>query len=635
MPVNLVQRSSFLVTLAAALLVFIAPAWAQLKAPPTADQVFSLSATRSQDGGLALNWSISPDTYMYREKFAVTDEGGNPVAFATPSGEWKDDPTFGRTEVYHNVASLNIDAAQLSGTQSIDVTYQGCADEGICYPPETQSIDVATLAISEGRVGLPGLGVETTANSTPVVPLAQNASNGLQTWIPSGTASASAPGTTPIAPSGATGVGSGSSSDAALSGGYGLMILSFLGLGLLLAFTPCIFPMIPILTGVLANSGKPISATRGFSLSLAYVVAMALAYAVIGMAAAWSGQNLQILLQNPIALGVMALVFVALALSMFGLYDLELPPALSAKLTGATNNKGGSVGGAMIMGFVAALIVGPCMTPPLAAALLYVAQSGDVVRGATALFALGFGMGLPLIVFGTFGSRLLPKPGPWLVLIKQVFGFVFIGLAIWMLARVIPANWTLVAWGGLAVGMAVWLVYSANKQGENCRWCGVFPVLGGAAGLAGLFLLAGPVLGPSYLPPIISGQSLASVGEKGYVQTVTTSAAFDTALSNAQAKGQPILVDFTASWCVSCAEIEHKVMNNPAIAPRLANVSVIKADLSNFTSESQTLMQRFNVVGPPTLFFVDPQSGQEISGSRSIGEIGVEDFTKQLEQAGA
>src|SRR5260370_32314684 len=269
-----------------------------------------------------------------------------------------------------------------------------------------------------------------------------------------------------------------------LAGHVLAMPAGFFGFGLLLSFTPCVFPMIPILSGILARSGEHLSAKRGFVLSAAYVLAVALAYAALGVAAAWSWQNLQIALQTPLALGAISLVFVALALPMFGLYDLQLPARWIGRLSGGASSNRGSIGGAALLGFGSALIVGPCVTPPLAAALLYVAQVGDLARGASALFALGLGMGVPLLAFGTFGAGLLPKSGPWLVRIKHVFGFVFIGMAVWMLSRIVPEWLTLELWGACLMGLGLYLgAASVFSQRFWCN-CRVRPEIPGAIALA-------------------------------------------------------------------------------------------------------------------------------------------------------
>ena len=456
----------------------IVPAVAQSGSPPPVGQVFALTAKRAAEGGLQLDWRIAPGNYLYREKIVVETAAGDAVAVTLPPGQIKDDPTFGSTEVYHDSVAADVAAADLPAAGHAVVSYQGCAERGICYPPIRKSIDLVTMTVTNDAAAAPLRDVQAAAPQTDesrdYLALPSSGDPGLQ---------GEAPTTTRL-----------------LSGHILAMLAAFLGFGLLLSFTPCIFPMIPILSGMLARSGENLSARRGFVLSGAYVLAMALAYAALGIAAAWSGQNLQIALQTPIALGVISLVFVALALSMFGVYDLQLPTRWADRLSGSVSGKGGSIGGAALLGFGSALIVGPCVTPPLAAALLYVAQTGDLARGASALFALGLGMGVPLLAFGTFGAGLLPKSGPWLVRIKHVFGFVFIAMAVWMLSRVTPEWLTLALWGACLIGLGLYSGAGSilSKRFWRNRRVGL-EVPGAIALACGVLFLVGSVAGNNVL----------------------------------------------------------------------------------------------------------------------------------------
>ncbi len=390
--------------------------------PRPADEVFRLAVQLDDEVGIELNWSIAPGHYLYRERIAAT-LNGKPLKITPAHGEVKDDPTFGLTEVYHASGMATIAAGDIPTHGTIQVTYQGCAENVLCYPPITKSIDLETLAVTDpdeagernGVAASPAINYEVKETTSP-----------------------------PAAGHDAESV--------SLDGGYIPMLAAFFGFGLLLSFTPCVFPMIPILSGMLARSGGGLSLGRSLVLSGTYVLAMAAAYSVLGVFAAWSGENLQAVLQTPWAVLLMSASFIVLALSMFGLFELQLPQHWSSKLAGAAGNRG-SIGGAGLLGFGSALIVGPCVTPPLAAALIYVAQTGDTLRGSSALFALGLGMGIPLLAFGILGAKVLPRSGPWLAKIKYVFGFIFIGLAIWMAARVLPIAIVAAAWGVLFVGM--------------------------------------------------------------------------------------------------------------------------------------------------------------------------------------
>lgn len=575
--------------------LILLPAVVPAKTPPPADAVFRLSVVRGGDEDLLCTWDIDPGHYLYQDRIDVRTDDGKAVPLVLPAGVEKDDPTFGTVRIYHDRVEAPIARAALPSSGAIHVTYQGCAEHGVCYPPVRKRIDLSTLSVTREAKGLAPEPVRSAGPGQT----AQGKTDGVFA--------------------------------SKLSGGLPSMLLSFLGFGLLLAFTPCVFPMVPILSGMLARSGQELSARKGLVLSAAYVLAMALAYAALGVVAAWSGQNLQVLLQRPVAIVVMGLVFVVLSLSMFGLYDLALPASLTARLSRTTGGGGGSVGGAALLGFGSALIVGPCVTPPLAAALLYVAQTGDVARGAAALFALGLGMGMPLLAFGAFGGRLLPKSGAWLVTVKQLFGFLFLGLAIWMLGRALPGQVTQGLWGILAITAGLWFGL-LQSHGYGMR------LAGGGVALCGTFLLAAslgvfPLSCPLAACVDAPAASLDTPGS--FFRKVSTPEGFNMAMAEARSKGQPILVDFSADWCVVCREIDQEVMADSAVVSRLRNVSIIRVDVTADTPESRALMQRFNVIGPPTMLFFNAHTGREMDNSRSVGAVSVEQFRQTLEQVGA
>lgn len=587
----------------------IANATALAQQPPAADQVFRLAVSRDANQGLRLEWTISSGNYLYRDKIVVTRSDGTPVATETPPGELKDDPSFGQTQIYHRTAFAVVEPSASRPSGTLKVSYQGCAEQGICYPPLTRTVDLASLEIIDP------------------VKIARHETSPSDEWI------ASEPGTSNVDTSGAT------DEKAVLRGSWPSTIFSFLGFGLLLAFTPCMFPMIPILSGILAQSGERLTARRGAALSIAYVVAMATAYAALGVAVAWSGQNLQAALQTPLAIGMMSTVFVALALSMFGFYDLQLPHAWQSRLSGAGMGRSGSILGAGVMGFGSALIVGPCVTPPLAAALVYVAQTADVVRGAAALFALGLGMGLPLVAYGTFGAGAIPKPGPWLSVIKHVFGFIFLGMAIWIVSRVVPQWVTLLIFGlFLAATGVAFLINFLRRQKPKGAWSTGILVIGLIAlvpgFLAAVAALDGSSINALQMLGLSTSKSEGIVGSSPF-ERVTTTKALDLAIEKAGQDGKSVVLDFMADWCVECKVMDRTVFANPEVIERLQDVLLIRADATDYNEDIRSLMSRFNVVGPPTILFIKSRSISEVPNTRIIGPVDARTFLARLDRLNA
>lgn len=594
-------RLNAVISLALAIISLFFASLANADTPPPAQKVFGLSVERSGAGELTLHFTVAPGNYLYRDDLRAKLDG-RPFPLSLPAGESKDDPNFGVVEVYHQ----NIDA-ELSGlpsTGTIEIVSRGCADQGVCYPPLIRSVDLETLAIREVRPGLGG---------------GEDAAGEVQ--------AAPAPAVT----------GAGGASDHDLSsllgGGLWPMLAAFLGFGLLLSLTPCVFPMIPILSAMLAGAGGRLSAGRGFALSSTYALAMAAAYGLVGLVAGLTGANLQAALQTPWALGLAAALFVGLAISMFGFYDLALPAGLATGLSGRGGR--GSLAGAALLGFGSALIVGPCVTPPLAAAMLFAVQTGEAAKGAAALFALGLGMSLPLIAAGTFGAGILPKAGPWLDRIRPVYGAVFLAVAVMLVARLLPAPAALALWGALSIGMATFAGAFDRLEPES----GPARRLGKAAGVAACIYGAALVVGAAagnvdpFSPLRFSSGSVTPSALASVETRVSSPGAFDKALAAARAEGRPVLVSFTADWCTVCKSNE-AVMAEPAIRARLSALPAIVADVTAYGGDTRALMSRFSVVGPPTLFLIDA-GGREIPGSRVIGPLTADDLRARLDRAGA
>ena len=563
--------------------------WALLAALPAqaqqdflqSDEAFRLTTTQQADGQIRLRWDISPGYYLYRQQMAVDSEPAGLVQSAVwPSGVLKTDETYGESEVYFDAVEVLLTAPQ---AQALSVRWQGCAEAGLCYPPQTQRVNLA----SQNPLDRSALGEDQA--------LADRLSN--------------------------------------LSLGW--MLGVFFGLGLLMTFTPCVLPMVPILSSLIAGSGA--NTRRGFVLSTAFVLPMALTYAAVGAAAALAGANLQAVLQNPWMLGVFGLIFVILALAMFGFYELQLPAALRHRLnTVSQGQRGGTLVGAAMMGVLSALLVGPCMTAPLAGALLYIGNTGDVWTGALVLFALGMGMGVPLLLVGTLGAKMLPRPGAWMNRVKSLFGFVLLGTAILFMARVLPASLTLGLLGALLLAMAFSLGAMAHQlftdRGRlTSRYLALLLGLWGGAMVIGA---AGGSHDP--LQPLSfsarAGTLPAESLEKDFMtqfKPAKTQQALAALVAEAGQRGQWTLVDFYADWCVSCKVIEREVFGDPRVQQALVNMQLIRPDVTANDAQDQALMREHQILGPPTLLLIGPD-GQERRAERMIGELGADEFLARL-----
>lgn len=571
--------------------IAVAPAQAQslrdmlseqtlIDAPLQPEDAFRLTATPLPGGGLALEWQIEDGYYLYRDYLAAATPDGTTLVLETPTGISKDGPNFGPSEIYYDTATARLALT----TATVNITWQGCQEDGLCYPPITRAVTTTGEVLAQAAP----------AAETVTLTL-DDESDGIVT-------------------------------DLAFRGGPLLVLASFLGFGLLLAFTPCVFPMFPILAGMLARQGERLTPTRGAILSGSYVLAMAAAFGLLGMAVAWSGQNLKLVLQSPIALGLVAAIFVALALSMFGLFDLHLPAAMTAQLARISGGTRGSVGSAVALGFTSALIVGPCVTAPLAGGLLYIAQTGDVALGAGALFALGLGQGIPLFLAGTFGSRVLPRAGAWMESAKSMFGFVFLGMAVWLGARLVPGPVELALWSVLLIAAGVFLgVFDrptlAAGPVERAR-----KTAGLMATVVGVIFAVGAAMGADDpLRPLarLGGNRAAITPVLDFAQT-DSPASLTAAL---QATTAPVMIYITADWCVTCRMIERSVLPDPGLQARLAGLTLIKADVTNTGPEGRALLEQLGAVGPPTVVFLDAE-GAEVSGTRLVGDVTVESMTR-------
>jgi len=559
------------------------------------DQAFALSSMSSSPDRVVLRWEVADGYYLYRDKIRVTLVGDNATlgTLQMPPGKIHSDEYFGEQVVYYGELEANLPVSAAAGTDAIvlDVVFMGCADAGLCYPPTTRRISVRL-----------GTSPATADNGSPAPFVSEQ--DALADRIRHGN----------------------------LLG----VLATFFGAGLLLAFTPCVLPMVPILSGIIVGAGRerPVSRGRAFSLSLAYVMGMAFTYTVAGAAFAAAGQQAQAFFQKPWIIVVFAGLFVLLALAMFGVFNLQVPAALQARLADASNRqKQGTLLGTAVMGALSSLIVTACVAPPLVAALAVIGQSGDVVRGAAALFALSFGMGVPLLVVGASAGQLLPKVGPWMDAVKAVFGVMLLAVAVWMLDRILPGPVTLALWAALAFvsGFCLWTMGSREPRPATVLRRG----FGALAVVYGVLLLVGALSGRSDpLQPLAGlGGGTTGVVHQGVEFTrIKTVADLDRELAAASAAGLPVMFDFYADWCVSCKEMERFTFTDPGVQAEFERARLLQADVTANDAEDQALMQRFGILGPPTILFFD-RSGRERPEYRVVGFKNAGEFRQHLVQA--
>lgn len=612
-----------------------------------ARDVFRVEVAGAAGDTVRMRATIAPGYYVYRHRLSLDDAGGRALSLVLPDGEAKTDEFFGRTEVYRDALEFG---ARPAGATAATLHWQGCADAGICYPPQTLRLALpAHSGQTPGAATASGPPAARAPASAPdaVPPTAADASMDASADAGEPPDAATAPVQAYASVAAAGTDGAAAETPAALplaededlarrlgDSGLAAAAVLFFGLGLLLAFTPCTLPMVPIVSSLVLG-GHP-TPRRALVLSAAYVLPLALTYAGLGVVAGLSGANLQAALQHPAVLGGFALLFVILAFAMFGAFELQLPAWLRNRLDRAGSGRpGGTMAGAGAMGVLSALLVGPCMTAPLAGALLFIGQTGDPATGGIALFALGLGMGLPLLLIAVFGARILPKPGPWMERVKAGFGFVLLALAVSMLARAVPPSVALVLWGAwlLTVAAGLMALGSAAGAGSLCRWG-----MRSAAAIASVWAVAmmlGGAGGASdpWRPLHAAGAAAAPDRPRPAYVDVKSSDELARRLAEAGARGQWTLVDFYADWCVSCHVIERDVFGDPAVAAALSRMQVVRPDVTANDATDQALMRAWQVVGPPTLLLIGPD-GRERRAFRTTGEITPQRFLARLRGAG-
>ena len=556
---------------------------------------FKFSARALDANTLEARWQIADGYYMYRDKFKFEVTGGTLGTPKLPASKMKVDEFFGKVETYSKDVRIVLPIARTQGATSVTLktVSQGCAEAGVCYNPQTESVTIKLPALI------------TAAALPPIVPAAA-ALDGL-----SGLGGMDMPKLPPDNESDTSRI------ESVLKGGsFWSVVAAFFGLGLLLAFTPCVFPMIPILSGIIAGQSTKVTKTSGFLLSLAYVLGMAITYALAGVAAALSGTLISNALQNPWALGAGALIFVGLALSMFGFYELQLPSALQSKFSERANKmRGGNFFGVFAMGALSAVILGPCVAPPLAAALAFIAQTGDTMLGGVALFVMALGMGVPLLLIGLSAGALLPHAGGWMNAVKYFFGVMMLAIAIYLISPIIPAWVNMLLWAMLLVGSAIYLhaldPLPAHANGWDRLWkgFGVVLLIGGLALILGMLAGSRDLLQPlevykGSVSKAGTGGSAMAAEQKGLAfENIKDVGALDARLTIAKADGKPVMLYFYADWCVSCKELERYTFSDPRVQARLKDVVLLKADVTATSDADKALLKRFKLFGPPGFIF--------------------------------
>ena len=563
-----------------------------------AEQAFQVEAIATGPASVLVRLRSQPQYYIYRDSlgFSVTTDGVRVVGFEAPQAKPMVDEYFGETSVYFDEVEIPVRLSR-SETQAqpieMVIDFQGCLTDGICYPPMSRAI---ALDLPPGLGDEPDSGVASGVSvfSPPV---------GLQEQD----RLAQALSQTPL-----------------------LALALFLVAGMLLAFTPCVFPMVPILSGLIAGEGDQINTGRAFRLSVIYVLSMALVYTAFGVVAGVFGQNLQAVFQHPAVLIAFSALFVLLSLAMFGFYELQLPSAVQTKLNELSNRQaGGTWLGAAIMGGLSALVVGPCVAPALMGALIYIGQTGDAVLGGAALFSMAIGMGIPLVIWGTSAGRWLPRAGAWMNAVKAVFGVGLLGLAIWMLERILPAAVVMALWGSLLIGCAVYLGALTRLAPDVSGWTKLWQALGVILLLLGVVQWLGALSGGrDWTRPLGHWQSgsVQSISAPQFVKLDT----LDQVQAAIDAAPGPVFLDFYADWCVDCIRMERRTFVDPDVGAAMGAFSLIKVDVTDYNEDHQAILGHFGLIGPPAmLFFAD---GVELMDQRRFGFMPPAEFLDHLNQ---
>lgn len=561
-----------------------------------AEQAFQFSALVIGENQIQARWTIAPGYYLYREKIQlelIDTEHVQLVSFSLPQGEPYHDESFGAVHIFHDELVIDLPllrAKKDSQSIALMAKFQGCAERGVCYPP-MESIE--TLLLPEAEL------VSKVNNS-----LSEKATKSEQDQI----------------------------LQSLKSDSFALTLLSFFGFGLLLAFTPCIFPMIPILSGIIVGQGESVTTRKAFLLSLSYVLASALAYTIFGILAALFGSNLQTAFQQPWVIVLFSSMFILLSFSMFGFYSLELPKPIQARLHNSSDkHRDGSYIGAAIMGALSSLIVGPCVAAPLAGALIYIGQTGDVVLGGSALFVMGFGMGVPLLLLGASAGKILPKAGHWLNSTKSIFGVVMLAVAVWMLDRILPSSLIMIMAAALLIIPAIYMGAVDSLADNSSGWQKLWKGVGLMMLIYGVLILIGLSMGSSHLLKPLQGYAGTNKSQPQGLnfKTIGSLNELDQVLETAQANQQWVMLDFYADWCVSCKEMEVYTFTDQQVKNKLSSVILVQADVTENNVDDKALLKQFELIGPPAILFFAPDK-EERKSARVIGYQDSETFLSGL-----
>lgn len=563
--------------------------------PLPVDQAFTLSAELFGQDTVVLTWKMAPEHYLYRDRFHFkilkpTDSGIGQILF--PASKPKEDKIFGKYEVYENAVTLPIPIIHPDLQNTVlEVEYQGCAEGRYCYPPATRTFQID---FSQGTISAVAPLINNTDNTEKKIPSTNNTQE--QPFL-----------------------------DIFADHNLATLLLAFLGFGVLLSLTPCVLPMVPILSGIIIGHQKTMMRGKIFRLSLVYVLSMAFTYAIAGVLIGWLGGSVQSLFQKPWVLILSSFIFVLLALSFFGLYSLRLPARFEERIANLSRHqKSGHYLGVAVMGCLATLIVSPCVTPALVGVLGYISKTGDAALGGLALFTMGLGMGTPLLAIGIAGNKLLPKAGPWMTKVEYIFGVLFLGMAIWMLNRLIPAHIILMLWASLLIVCSVYLgaLSLTPSDGWGKLWKGV-----GLLFLTyGILLAIGAAQGNSNpLQPISATFNTASTQNTLSFTPVKSLADVEAALARAKSENKRVLLDFHAAWCIACQEMELSTFKDPKVVAALNNFILLKADITANDVIDKQLMQHFQVIAPPTFLLFDGE-GKLSENSKRVGKLNAEEF---------